>query len=249
VNFVRLQTIAQELGATANSTIKLSIAQRGVQSNPGGAFNIGRRQGASATSNPAATKLLLSPTFTPINANLVLDQTNSRLAIAVPQIDGEYILTVQLVSGNAIASNGTIGSMSAAAPLPTSSAVSVASPPAPAVAASAAPTPASPQASSAPTSAVPVPVFPAPSISISVPAAGTPSGVPVGRFYRRQVAPLAAPAAANAPPASASGLVVSMNWVISQANIQTQGLAVNVGAMMAEYASANMELSSGYPLA
>jgi len=44
--------------------------------------------------NPAATQLLLSPTFTPITASTVLDTTNNRIAVPVSQLDGEYILTI-----------------------------------------------------------------------------------------------------------------------------------------------------------
>jgi hypothetical protein len=44
--------------------------------------------------NPAATQLLLSPTFTPITAPTVLDTTNNRIAVPVSQLDGEYILTI-----------------------------------------------------------------------------------------------------------------------------------------------------------
>jgi hypothetical protein len=45
--------------------------------------------------NPVAAKLLLAPTFTPIAATAVLDQTNMRVAIPVRQVDGEFILTMQ----------------------------------------------------------------------------------------------------------------------------------------------------------
>jgi hypothetical protein len=44
--------------------------------------------------NPAATQLLLSPTFTPITATTVLDTTNNRVAVPISQLDGEYILTI-----------------------------------------------------------------------------------------------------------------------------------------------------------
>lgn len=46
------------------------------------------------TPNPVAQQLLLAPTFTPIQATAVLDQTNMRVAIPVQQVDGEYILTM-----------------------------------------------------------------------------------------------------------------------------------------------------------
>jgi hypothetical protein len=49
--------------------------------------------------NPVASKLLLAPTFTPIQANAVIDQTNMRIAIPVRQVDGEFILTMQKMEG------------------------------------------------------------------------------------------------------------------------------------------------------
>jgi hypothetical protein len=49
----------------------------------------------TSNQNPVAAKLLLAPTFTPIAANAVLDQTNMRVAIPVRQVDGEFILTMQ----------------------------------------------------------------------------------------------------------------------------------------------------------
>lgn len=156
INPVRLQTIATQMGANANSNIRLSIAQRGVLINPGGAIassgttlNRRRRESNSNSTNtdnsadnsgistsltatlsgsspsifssqatpsnsdsntsgtnseingnnPAATQLLLAPTFTPIASNAVLDQINGRLAIPVSQLDGEYIITVQMANG------------------------------------------------------------------------------------------------------------------------------------------------------
>lgn len=44
--------------------------------------------------NPAATQLLLSPTFTPVTARTVLDMTNGRVAVTVNQLDGEFIITM-----------------------------------------------------------------------------------------------------------------------------------------------------------
>jgi hypothetical protein len=49
--------------------------------------------------NPVAAQLLLAPTFTPIQANAVLDQANMRIAVPVRQVDGEYILTMQMMGG------------------------------------------------------------------------------------------------------------------------------------------------------
>jgi hypothetical protein len=49
----------------------------------------------TTNNNPVASQLLLAPTFTPIQANAILDQTNMRIAIPVRQVDGEFILTMQ----------------------------------------------------------------------------------------------------------------------------------------------------------
>ncbi|EFQ35922.1 hypothetical protein CGRA01v4_05983 [Colletotrichum graminicola] len=43
---------------------------------------------------PAASQLLLAQTFTPINAQILLDRENSRIAVPINQIDGEFILTM-----------------------------------------------------------------------------------------------------------------------------------------------------------
>jgi hypothetical protein len=51
--------------------------------------------------NPVATQLLLSPTFTPVQANAVLDQANMRIAVPVRQVDGEYILVMQMMGAAA----------------------------------------------------------------------------------------------------------------------------------------------------
>lgn len=113
------------MGVPPTGQVAIAVAQRGVLQNPGGATgNLGggaaaggaaRRslgrglfrkavarqvQGGTPTvNNPVATKLLLDATFTPIQANAVLDQTNMRIAIPVRQVDGEYILTMQKMEG------------------------------------------------------------------------------------------------------------------------------------------------------
>ncbi|KAK1983617.1 hypothetical protein LZ30DRAFT_623031 [Colletotrichum cereale] len=43
---------------------------------------------------PAASQLLLAQTFSPINAQILLDRENARIAVPVNQIDGEFILTM-----------------------------------------------------------------------------------------------------------------------------------------------------------
>jgi hypothetical protein len=62
----------------------------------------GQQQAGTPTTgnNPVASQLLLAPTFTPIQANAVLDQTNMRIAVPVRQVDGEYILTMQVMGGS-----------------------------------------------------------------------------------------------------------------------------------------------------
>ena len=155
INPVRLQTIATQMGATANSNIRLSIAQRGILINPGGGVatsgttakreESGSESNSTSTSNrsssssrtssgsssssssstflsqatslnsgssttngnPVASQLLLSPTFTPIAANAVLDTMNGRLAIPVTQLDGDFIITVQMANG--VGTTGTTG--------------------------------------------------------------------------------------------------------------------------------------------
>lgn len=59
------------------------------------------QQGGTPTNgnNPVAAALLLAPTFTPIQANAVLDQVNMRIAVPVRQIDGEYILIMSMSGG------------------------------------------------------------------------------------------------------------------------------------------------------
>ncbi|KAF1990367.1 hypothetical protein K402DRAFT_417811 [Aulographum hederae CBS 113979] len=112
LNAVRVQQMAMASGANENSNIVLGIAQRPVLNNPGGAqpgggqlspqrrsaTKIFPRQNGSTTNvgNPAATQLLLAPSFTPIAANAVLDRANGRIAVPVNQINGEFIITMQM---------------------------------------------------------------------------------------------------------------------------------------------------------
>lgn len=51
---------------------------------------------------PAATQLLLSPTFSPISAQAILDTQNSRIAIPVSQIDGEFIVTMGMMGAGTV---------------------------------------------------------------------------------------------------------------------------------------------------
>ncbi|KAK2051819.1 hypothetical protein LY76DRAFT_527867 [Colletotrichum caudatum] len=43
---------------------------------------------------PAASQLLLAQSFSPVNAQILLDRENARIAVPITQIDGEFILTM-----------------------------------------------------------------------------------------------------------------------------------------------------------
>lgn len=70
----------------------------------------------TGNNNPVATQLLLAPTFTPIQANAVLDQANMRIAVPVRQVDGEYILVMQMMGAGAKAAAQPAAAQPAAAP-------------------------------------------------------------------------------------------------------------------------------------
>src|SRR5262245_52085309 len=74
-----------------------SLAERQVQGQTGATGQTGTTQAGTGTTgnNPVATQLLLAPTFTPIQADIVLDPVNMRVAFPVAAVDGEYILTMQ----------------------------------------------------------------------------------------------------------------------------------------------------------
>jgi hypothetical protein len=94
----------QILGQTGQGQVQagqgqVQAGQGQVQAGQGqtGQTQTGQIQAGTPTTNnnPVAAQLLLAPTFTPIQANAVLDQTNMRIAIPVRQVDGEFILTMQ----------------------------------------------------------------------------------------------------------------------------------------------------------
>lgn len=85
----RKEIAARQLntGTTNTGTTNTGTTNTGNQGNTGGTPTNGN--------NPVAAQLLLAPTFTPIQANAVLDQANMRIAVPVRQVDGEYILIMQ----------------------------------------------------------------------------------------------------------------------------------------------------------
>jgi hypothetical protein len=230
VNPLRLQTVAKAAGAGANDTIRISVAQRGVLENPGGAQAVVKRENndsspssannnnnASPTINnaPAATKLLLSPTFTAIAAQATLDQTNSRLAVPVSQLDGEYIITVSKVTNNS--GTGSIASSPG-------SVISPAASPAASIA---------PGASIQPAAQAPASPF---AIAPAAPSPIAPAPVAAAAYVRakRQLTPLAsAPSALPAP--AANGVDVTMAWVNEMIVLEEGGDALNINAIINRY--------------
>jgi hypothetical protein len=71
--------------------------QSGTTGTTGTAGNSGAKQAGTSTNNnnPVATQLLLKPTFTLVG-NAVIDPLNMRIAVPVTQVDGEFILTMQV---------------------------------------------------------------------------------------------------------------------------------------------------------
>jgi len=169
VNAIRIQKMMQAMNVPANGMVAIAVAQRGVLQNPGGATGnlnsagtrrslLGRSEfreeiaarqiqntnAATSTTNnanPVAQQLLLAPTFTPVAATAVLDQANMRIAIPVKQVDGEYILTMTLMSAGgaqaAAAPQTAPAAAPAAAPQTAGSGESAASPATPATSPSA----------------------------------------------------------------------------------------------------------------
>ncbi|KAJ4984528.1 paired amphipathic helix protein sin3a [Stagonosporopsis vannaccii] len=154
-----------------------------------GATNNQGNTGGTPTNgnNPVATQLLLAPTFTPVQAQAVLDQANMRIAVPVRQIDGEYILIMQKMGG-----------AQAAAPqaAPAGEAAPAAAQPAAAPAAE--PASAAPAAESTARPVAGEPAGTAPAAEASPAAAG--ESKPAGESPK----PAAEPAAAAEPASSAS---------------------------------------------
>lgn len=182
----------QAMGVAPNGQVAIGVAQRSVLQNPGGATGqlqgVGTKRGVVSrnsfrreiaarqntgsqtnNNNPAATQLLLAPTFTPVQAAAVLDQANMRIAVPVGQVDGEYILVMQMMGASAQAAAAPAAAQPAAAPAAA----------APVAAAPAAGATAAPAAPAAPAAAVAAPAAEAPKpaseLSSSTPAASSSS--------------------------------------------------------------------------
>jgi hypothetical protein len=96
------QVLSGQGQATQGQAGQIQAGQAQAGQAQAGQAQVGQAQAGQAVAgtptnnqNPVAAKLLLAPTFTPIAATAVLDQTNMRVAIPVRQVDGEFILTMQ----------------------------------------------------------------------------------------------------------------------------------------------------------
>jgi hypothetical protein len=117
----------------SRDNFRKEIAARQITGQANNQGNVGGTP--TSNNNPVAAQLLLAPTFTPVQANAVLDQANMRIAVPVRQVDGEYILVMQMMGAGAQAA------APAAAPV---AAAPVAAPAAPAPAAESTARPAAP---------------------------------------------------------------------------------------------------------
>lgn len=182
----------QAMGVPPTGQVAIGIAQRSVLQNPGGATaqlqGLGTKRGVSrdnfrreiaarqntgtqtSNNNPVAAQLLLAPTFTPVQAAAVLDQANMRIAVPVSQVDGEYILVMQMMGASAQAAAAPAAAQPAAAAAPAAAA--------PAAAATAAPAAPAAPAAAAPAAEAPKPAAEAPkpaseASSVAAPAASS----------------------------------------------------------------------------
>lgn len=180
------------MGVPPTGQVAIGIAQRSVLQNPGGATaqlqGLGTKRGVSrdnfrreiaarqntgtqtSNNNPVAAQLLLAPTFTPVQAAAVLDQANMRIAVPVSQVDGEYILVMQMMGASAQAAAAPAAAQPAAAPA--AAAPAAAAPAAEATAAPAAPAAAAP-AAEAPKPAAEAPKPASEASSVLAPAASS----------------------------------------------------------------------------
>ncbi|CAE7176558.1 hypothetical protein P3342_008200 [Pyrenophora teres f. teres] len=261
VNAIRIQKMMQAMNVPANGQVAIAVAQRGVLQNPGGATGnlnspatrrsfFGRRElrqevaarqiqntGTTTTNNPnpVAQQLLLAPTFTPIAANAVLDQANMRIAVPVKQVDGEYILTMTLMTGG--------GAQAAAAP----QAAPAAAPASPAAAPAAAPaaggsaeSPAAPATSpSAPKSETPAtegekPTESASNSTMSAKPEATKAEEPK-KAERREDSKTDK---YGLPIAPQGAVIMTMKQIDDMASAMTWGGGVAITKMMSEYVKA-----------
>ncbi|QDS73110.1 hypothetical protein FKW77_000897 [Venturia effusa] len=191
--------------------------------------------GGTQTNNPAATALLLSPTFTPIAANAVLDQMNGRLAIPVSQLDGEYIITIAMVNGaQSPPQPQPAGIQGQGQQQPQGQGIQSQSPqgqspPAPAAPLNE-PQGAAPPAAGAPTPAnQPGGTIPAPQVAGT---GGAPASVPNATAAFPPPPPVKRQLGPGGQPATGGYVEVSMAWISMMANNQMNGLPINVAAMM-----------------
>jgi hypothetical protein len=94
---IKRQVQGGQIQAAQGQAAQAQATQGQAGQTQAGQAQVSQPQAGTPTNNqnPVAAALLLAPTFTPIAANAVLDQTNMRIAIPVRQVDGEFILTMQ----------------------------------------------------------------------------------------------------------------------------------------------------------
>ena len=214
------------MGVPPTGQVAIGIAQRSVLQNPGGATaqlqGLGTKRGVSrdnfrreiaarqntgtqtSNNNPVAAQLLLAPTFTPVQAAAVLDQANMRIAVPVSQVDGEYILVMQMMGASAQAAAAPAAAQPAAAAAPAAAApaaAATAAPAAPAAPAAAAPAAAAPAAEAtaapaAPAAAAPAAEAPKPAAEAPKPASEASSVLAPAASSSTKTESSAAPAAA-----------------------------------------------------
>jgi hypothetical protein len=205
----------QAMGVPPTGQVAIGIAQRSVLQNPGGATaqlqGVGTKRGVSrdnfrreiaarqntgtqtSNNNPVAAQLLLAPTFTPVQAAAVLDQANMRIAVPVSQVDGEYILVMQMMGASAQA---------AAAPAAPAAAAAAPAAAAPVAAAPAAQATTAPAAAPAAPAAAPAAEAPKPAESPKPANESTPALAPAASESTKtesSAAPAAAASSSLAP--------------------------------------------------
>lgn len=93
----------------------IAPADSGTPTDPGSAAtptpdgSTSSNSGGTQSDNPAATQLLLNPTFQAVNGPTAFDPASSRVMVAVNQINGEFILTMQRSTAGTTTQGGTGG--------------------------------------------------------------------------------------------------------------------------------------------